>query len=176
MAQNSITGGQVTQQAQNNGLDIGGLISQFTGGGDDLVEENDTQKLAFDLTPYMDKWLSETIGEGIAADDDYYKIKIPNGKTRLQIDMRYQVSRGDIDLKLVDSTGKVVASSSNIGDDEYIDFTVASGGTYFLRVFPFSNQKISNMYDLKWKLDKPSQKGSSQTLSKSSNPSVTVQR
>ncbi|MFT3978986.1 MAG: hypothetical protein QM687_00860 [Ferruginibacter sp.] len=29
---NSITGGQVTQ-AQNNGIDIGSLISQFTGGG-----------------------------------------------------------------------------------------------------------------------------------------------
>lgn len=150
--------------------------SQFTGGKDDLAEENDTLKTAFDLTSYQGKWLSETLGEGVAADDDYYKIKVPTDKKRVIIDMRYKVAFGDIDLKLLDSTGKTIASSSNISDDEYIDFTLPSGGIYYVRVYPFNLQKNANMYDLKWKAERPSRKDPSQLLTKSASLNMTNQR
>ncbi len=140
----------------------------FTGGTDDEYEENDTLKTAFDLRKFEGQWLSEIRGEGVAADDDYYMIQVAPGKERVQIDFRYDISRGDIDLRLLNSQGKVVASSANVGSDEFIDFTVANPGVYYLKVYPFAPQGSYNMYDLKWSTQKPSRNEMSNSSPKKS--------
>jgi hypothetical protein len=138
----------------------------FTGGGDDEVEDNDFLARATDLSKQENLWLSETRGEGVAADDDYYKIQVPAGKLRVQVDLRYNVARGDVDVRLMNSSGKVIASSANIGDDDYIDFSVPFAGTYFIKVYPFAPQNTFNMYDMKWSVQKNSQKDANNLLSK----------
>jgi hypothetical protein len=138
----------------------------FTGGGDDEYEENDVIKSPFDLRKFEGKWLSEIRGEGVAADDDFYLIQVPKGRERVIVDLRCDVDRGDVDVRLMNSKGQVVASSSNIGDDDYIDFTVAEPGNYYLKVYPFAPQSTFNMYDLKWYTEKTSQVGASKSSSK----------
>ncbi len=127
----------------------------FTGGGDDEYEDNDSLKMAYDLRGSEGNWLSETKGEGVAADDDYYLIQAKAGKTRFLIDLRVQVNKGDVDMRLLSSDGKIVASSSNIGDDDLIDFTVSEPGNYYLKIYPFHPSATFNMYDLKWQSFKP---------------------
>lgn len=126
----------------------------FSGGGDDDYEENDTQRTAFDLRAVEGHWLSEFKGEGVAADDDYYKIQVSNSKRRLVVDLRVdidnKIERGDVDVRLIDEQGSVVASSANAGSDDLIDFVVPRAGLYFIKVYPFQPQNIFNMYDLKW--------------------------
>lgn len=127
----------------------------FTGGGDDEYEENDSMRMAFDLRDQEGKWLSELRGEGVAADDDFYLIQARPGKTRIVADLRVDIARGDVDIRLLNSEGKVIASSSNIGDDDFIDFTVPVPGNYYLKVYPFNPQSTVNLYDLKWSSFKP---------------------
>lgn len=123
---------------------------ELTEKNDDMMEENDSLKSAFDLTTIQGFWLSETFGEGVAGDDDYFKLQIAAGRSRLKVDLRNNVVKGDIDLQLLNSKGQVIASSSNIGDDEYIDFDVQTAGWYYLRIFPFGMNRWASMYDLKW--------------------------
>ncbi len=117
---------------------------------DDAYEDNDQIKKAFDLSEQKGHWLSEGLGEGVAGDDDYYKVSIKSGATRILVDLRYLAQFGDIDLQVLNSQGKVVASSSNTGNDEFIDFDVKTPGNYFLRVYPFGNPSLSPLYDLRW--------------------------
>lgn len=128
--------------------------SFFTGGGDDEYEDNDTMATAYDLRGYENTWLSEIKGEAIAADDDFYKIKVTANKRRVLVDLRVDVDgkieRGDVDLRLLDAGGKVIASSAFTGSDDFIDFTVPQAGVYFIKVYPFQPINQFNMYDLKW--------------------------
>lgn len=128
----------------------------FTGGGDDDYEDNDSLASAYDLRKFENQWLSEIQGEGVAADDDYYRIQVPAGREHVQIDLRCDVNRGDVDVRLLNAQGKVIASSAHIGDDDFIDFTVPSPGTYFVKIYPFSPQSTFNLYDFKWVLSKSS--------------------
>ncbi len=125
--------------------------SKFTGGADDEYEENDQLSSAFDLSASENLWLSEIRGEAVAADDDFYKVRISEGRRQLSIDLRVNVNKGDVDIRLLNSKGEMVASSSNIGDDDYIDFKVPSAGTYYLKVYPFHPGNSFNLYDLKWR-------------------------
>jgi hypothetical protein len=128
--------------------------SYFMTGGDDEYEENDTLRTAFDLRSGEGKWLSEFKGEAVAADDDYYKIQVPNSKRRVVIDLRVdidgKIERGDVDVRLIDDKGSVIASSANTGSDDLIDFVVPHSGVYFIKVYPFQPLNNFNMYDLKW--------------------------
>lgn len=139
----------VDGQNQGNRYDFK-FSTEFTGANDDMMEENDTLAKAYDLTSIENQWFSETIGEGVAGDDDYYRIKVLPGKTRLKIDLRYEQVYGDIDMSLMNSQGQVIATSSSIGNDEFIDFDVLTAGNYFLRIYPFTQSKLAPMYDLKW--------------------------
>lgn len=152
---------QVSGLSRGNRYDLK-YSTFFTGGGDDEYEDNDTVKMAFDLRSVELKWLSEVKGEGIAADDDYYLIQAFPGRTRLIVDLRVDVDRGDVDMRLLNSLGNVIASSSHIGDDDYIDFTVSVPGNYYLKIYPFNPQLTFNMYDLKWQALKPNLKFMSQ--------------
>ena len=125
-------------------------------------------KTAFDLRKFEGKWLSEIRGEGVAADDDYFMIQVAKGRQRVLLDLRYDVDRGDVDLRLLNSKGHIVASSSNIGDDDYIDFTVAEPGVYYVKVYPFAPQSSFNLYDLKWNTEKSVSKAAQSEASKSS--------
>lgn len=140
---------QVSGSNQGNHYDLK-YSTGFTGGGDDDYEENDRLQGAYDLRAFSGQWLSSIKGEAVAADDDFYRIKVPSGKLRVIVDLRVDAEKGDVDVKLLNAQGALVASSSSIGDDDYIDFKVPSAGDYYLKVYPFHTVTHFNMYDLKW--------------------------
>ncbi len=140
--------------------------TSFTGGGDDEYEDNDRLASSTDLRGVEGQWLSQTRGEGVAADDDFYLIQVPAGRLRVQVDLRVDVDRGDVDVRLLNSAGQTIASSAHILDDDYIDFTVPSAGLYYLKVYPFSPQSTFNLYDLRWSAEKASQGEASNSSSK----------
>jgi hypothetical protein len=125
------------------------LYVEYTEGGgtDDNYEENDTWQSAYDLISYEYIWLSNIDGYGIQADDDWYQIYVTTGDERVQIDAQFTHSEGDIDISLHDSAGGLLAWSNSTSDDEFINYEVNSGGTYYIRVY---YADAGNQYDLWW--------------------------
>ncbi len=114
---------------------------------DDNYEENDTIGGAHDLSNYENNWLSNIDGLGIQADEDWYKIYVSSGYRRVLVDCRFTDSDGDIDIELYDPSGNSLDFSDSTTDNEYIDYTVPSSGTYYVRVYYDDN---GNSYDLMW--------------------------
>lgn len=118
---------------------------------DDSYEENDYLYEAYNLSNYKDEYLSEIYGEGIQGDDDWYQISINSGYERLIVDLLFTHAHGDIDIQVYNSTGtQLITSSQTSTDNEYIDITHPSNGTYYLRVY---GDDVGNSYDLWWNID-----------------------
>lgn len=114
---------------------------------DDDYEENDSRTTAYDLSNHERTWLNTISGYGVQADDDWYEIEVTPGYQRVQIDCQFTDSAGDIDIQLYDSSGTKLAYSSSVTDDEWIEYDVSSGGTYYIRVY-YDNER--NTYNLWW--------------------------
>ncbi len=117
---------------------------------EDNYEENDTLATAhYPGYNWERTWLSGIDGVGIAKDEDWYEIDVsPAGYERILVDLQFTHADGDIDLELYDSSGTLLASSDSTTDDESIDYTASSTGSYYLKVYSDSNS--GNTYDLWW--------------------------
>jgi len=113
---------------------------------DDNYEPNDTLETAY-IGFGEQKWLNTVDGYGIQADSDWYRITVNSGYTRVKVDLRFTHSEGNINLRLYDSSGTTLKISMTTTDNEYIDYIVPSGGTYYIRVY---NHNESNQYNLWW--------------------------
>ena len=109
---------------------------------DDSYEENDTMGTATDISSNEQTWYTGLVSD----DDDYYEIYVNSGYTEMIIDLHYTHSLGNVDVFLLNSSGSTVASSASSSDNEYINFDVSTGGTYYIRVTGTS----CNDYDLWW--------------------------
>jgi hypothetical protein len=115
---------------------------------EDAYEENDTLESAWHPGySWVRTWLSTIGGFGVQADDDWYQIDVDPGSVRLQVDCRFTHADGDIDIDLYDSSGILLVSSISADDNEFIDYTISSGGTYYIRIY-YGN--AGNTYDLRW--------------------------
>ena len=125
------------------------LYVEYTAGSvDDNYEENDTLATAwYPGRNWEQEWLSSISGLGIQADDDWYKIDISTGYERVLVDCQFSHNEGDIDIKLYDSSEILLDASRGASDDEYIDYIVSSGGTYYIKVY---YGDAGNTYDLWW--------------------------
>jgi hypothetical protein len=125
--------------------------SLFMGGNaqaEDAYEPNDTMGEAWHPGyNWVRTWLFSINGLGIQADEDWYRIDVDQGAERVQVDCRFTHADGDIDMALYDSTGTFLAESASVTDDEFIDYAVSSGGTYYVQVH-YGN--AGNTYDLRW--------------------------
>ena len=119
---------------------------------DDAYEPNNDWTSAYDLTPYQDVWLSSILGPGRQFDDDWYKIYISPGYEFLHVSLLFNHSMGDIDIALYNSTYSFMTSSTDVMDNEYIDFIVPSWGDYYLQIY-YGN--MGNQYDLLWHTTTP---------------------
>lgn len=131
----------------NGDVDEGQFEFAVTGEGiqgtfDDEYEENDTLATAADIS-----FDEQTIITGRQADEDWYRIYVNPGFTRILVNLDFAHAEGDIDLSLHDSTGMVLAESAGAGDSESIDLEVGAGGDYYLRVH-YAN--AWNQYELCW--------------------------
>lgn len=84
-----------------------------------------------------------------ARDDDWYRVVVPSGAIDLSIIARFDHTRGDLDLELLDEGGYRVAVSQLTGDSEEIRLPVQATGaarTYFVHVYGFG--RATNPYTL----------------------------
>ena len=84
-------------------------------------------------------------------DHDFYRFTVPAGTTRVQIRLStvYRTG-GDLDLRLLDATGALVARSSGFANDEILDCIDAgltcpllAAGDYVLEVYPGTSDSIN---------------------------------
>jgi hypothetical protein len=114
---------------------------------DDPYEENDTLATAYTLAN-PDTWLSSLGALGIQADDDWYAFDVTDSSARrILAECQFNHAEGDIDLTLVNAAGDILDISWSVTDNESIDFTVLSTGTYYLLV---NYGDTGSAYDLKW--------------------------
>lgn len=93
---------------------------------------------------------------GYACDDDFFAVELAEGST-FTATATFSDDDGDIDLRLLDPNGDDVAVSTSASDDEAITTSVNAAGTYFLRVYPYTNTDptTTNVYDLVVDFDRP---------------------
>ncbi len=113
---------------------------------DDAFEDNDDQASASPIDP------SEAVTGMICPDDDdFYELSVP-GACSVMAELVFRDAAGDLDLRLLDSTGATVDSSASVTDYETVDADV-SAGTYTLRVYGFNGAE--NGYALRVEVDCP---------------------
>ncbi|NEO61850.1 MAG: hypothetical protein F6J98_16005 [Moorea sp. SIO4G2] len=117
---------------------------------EDAYEENDNLLGAYDLSNNANTWLSDLSGEGIARDEDWYKLTVSSNNQRLIVDLEFTHTDGDLNLSLYDENANFILGSSSLTDNEQIDTVLAESGTYYLKVDPVGIPNEPNTYDLRW--------------------------
>lgn len=132
-----------------------------TSGGsqqDDDYEPNDSISGSYSLVNDENRWLSSIDGLGVSADDDYYRIEVEPTHRRIVMDLRFDhySNGGDVEMKLLNSSGSTICSAMSSDDDEYLDCTVPTPGYYYIMVYHAgycsltSSTSPCNTYDLRW--------------------------
>lgn len=107
---------------------------------DDGAEPNDTQAAAAALTPGT---LTGTVCPG---DPDFFSLTIPAGST-LSASLMFTNANGDLDLRLYNAAGSIVASSTTASQStESFMYTATTAGTFALEVRGFLS--ATNSYTL----------------------------
>ncbi|MBN1515317.1 pre-peptidase C-terminal domain-containing protein, partial [Candidatus Sumerlaeota bacterium] len=114
---------------------------------DDLYEQNDSQGEAFDLTESEGELLSSVNGNGVQLDDDWFEIVADADTGLFSIALTFTHANGNLSLELRNSGGALVASADTSTDNESINYTVPSAGTYYIVV---KGSNTGNTYDLQW--------------------------
>jgi len=102
---------------------------------DDAFENNDTTGLA---TPIANP--SAVTISGVMADaHDYYRFSLAGAaKAGANLSISFSNAQGDLDLRLIDSKGMVLRSSTGTGDQEAIDISGLTAGKYFIDVYGYN--------------------------------------
>lgn len=87
------------------------------------------------------------------SDIDYFKF-IPNGTGPATFELRFTQASGDLDLRMLDSSGSEIASAITGNAPESITTNVTRGQTYFLQVFSNTNRS-NGQYSLQLDLPEP---------------------
>ena len=84
--------------------------------------------------------------------EDWFAISA-SANDRILAEFELNNTFGNIDVQLTDDQGSVLASSTNDGNRETIDYTPSSTDTYYLRVFSRNDVFIRNFYDMWLSID-----------------------
>jgi len=108
---------------------------------DDSYEDNESIATAPNI--YEQTWIN-----GVQEDYDYYEISVTSNFNRILVDCQFTHADGNINIRLYDGSGTILATSASSTDDEYIDYCVdESGGTYYILVY---GQNYCQDYTLWW--------------------------
>ncbi len=111
----------------------------------DRYESNNTQINATRLNNF--DVLSANIHD--PRDVDYYRIQLGStGNSSNGINLSYDQAAGDIDMKLYDSAGREVGSSTGVTGRESISLNGKSAGTYYVKVYGYGN--ATGSYAMNW--------------------------
>lgn len=93
-----------------------------------------------------------------SADVDYYKIHLDQkGTADDKVTMLGLVNEGNLDMQLLNSKGKVIATSNNVGtQSEDLSLANRAAGDYYVKVYGY-NGATSSRYSLDWYLPSSSQ-------------------
>ncbi len=119
-------------------------ISQ-TGGScpDDTLEDNDTLQTA----PYFGLPFNFNNLRVCPGDDDYFGFPL-NAGDHVRVNVKFDHSFGDVDIRLYNQAGNQVANSETGTDDEQINYVAPTTGPYAVRVFLFNPPATGNTYDI----------------------------
>jgi len=108
---------------------------------DDTLEPNNDPSQATHLAP------GTIQGRTCADDEDWFAVTAAAGDT-IDVQLLFTHASGDLDLYLIDAQNPdpPLASSESSDDNEAINFTVASAGTYYVVVVPYNGAQ--NTYRL----------------------------
>ncbi len=116
----------------------------------DAMEPNDSPTAANDLGSRDQTLSSLSIHPG---DTDYFKFT-PNGTGSATFDLRFTQADGNLDLRLLNSGGTVIASSITSTAPESITANVTRGQIYYVQVFSSTNA-ANGQYSLQINLPEP---------------------
>jgi len=112
---------------------------------DDSYEENDSEATAASIAPGFYPNMAACDG-----DTDFFSIYLSTGD-QLEVSLLFPHSEGDIDLKILDSSGATLGSSTSIDDNEDAELSSAPAtGVYLIKVTLFGDNGLSpgNSYDM----------------------------
>ena len=116
----------------------------------DLFEPNNSTTAATDVGSRDQTLSSLSIHPG---DTDYFKM-VSSGTGAATFDLRFTQAAGNLDMRLLDSSGGVIASAMTANAPESITANLTRGQTYFIQVF--SNSGAANaQYSLQINLPEP---------------------
>ena len=129
-----------------NGYDLDIDIDEAVAPGcpSDRLENNDSLDGAEPLPPEL------YTGLNVCEDDeDWYRVTLDAGAT-ITVDLEFSHAEGDIDMRFLDSSGSPLRSSTSGTDDESIEYTAETSGTYYIRVYLFADRgsSVGNDYDI----------------------------
>jgi len=111
----------------------------------DRFEPNDSLANAAELGTLGDR-IENNLSIHRSGNDDYYRFT-PAAAGTVAVSLAFTHALGDVDVQLLDGAGAVLAFSNSTTDAESINFAVAAGQTYYLRVYGF-NGAINPDYDM----------------------------
>lgn len=119
---------------------------------DDHYEQNDSKSKAYDLTPYIGKWLSQRNSyyiQNLASqyDEDWYKINVAKNQKRLIVGAKFKHDNGNINLMLFDEQGNTLNYSNGRENNELMINHLPKEGTYYIKV---TGENTGSTYDLFW--------------------------
>ncbi len=74
---------------------------------DDSYENNDRLRRAFNLRRNEGVYLSDIDGEGVALDEDFYRIQVTDQALRVVVELEFDHAMGDLDLFLFEQKGVI---------------------------------------------------------------------
>ncbi len=110
---------------------------------DDAYEENDTMAAAYNFgTLTADRTVTGLVMNDAA---DYYKFTMSAaGTTAHSVSISFTHSQGDLDMRLYNSSGTQVGSSTGSGNSETISLNGLAAGTYTIYVYGYNGAKNPN--------------------------------
>lgn len=122
----------------------------------DLKEPNNTtDEAGMNAVVMSGEMVSAAICQAEPEDHDFYKFTVPANTAKVEVKISFMNRpTGDLDLRLSNATGMMMAQSRGFGNDETIVCPAVSpacqmlaAGDYFIEVFPAIAGAVNN-YDL----------------------------
>jgi hypothetical protein len=105
----------------------------------DVYESNDTRATSSDLRTVAGQLNLSNLSIHSSSDRDFYRLATTmTGTAAHYIDVNFTHAQGDIDARLLNAAGEVLATSVTTSDRERLSLQGQPAGTYFLEVYGYS--------------------------------------
>jgi len=111
----------------------------------DALEVNDTRATATDLGSITTTTTRSNLSIHTASDSDWLRFQTTAaGNANSFVRLTFAHSAGDIDVRLTDSAGNILRSSTGVTDSEQISLSGLAAGVYYVQVYGYSGATNPN--------------------------------